>query len=454
MSKRSYLVLSCVALLLVATGCRSTPPQPDENLAEQTLQEAQSSAEEEGSSLAEGSRNDGEEQTPGHERSLDSETPREESEAPGEQVAPHVDARIEAAISRASDGDFPTARATLEGLISEPQGGFLAAYNLAVIEERHGEVGSAEERYLLSLERQPDFTPALTNLIRLYLRSGRVSDAESLANEYVQKRPRNHDHRAARLEVWIAQGRYEDVMEGGRDVLRRDVRHPEAMYYMAVANFRLGRLELAEAILGRAMQLSSNRGEFYLLRAMIALRSENIDLARVHLVRAIELSPDLVEARNHYGVLLLESGNFDRAAEQLENAIEQAPYFVDAWINLGNVYKARGEYSLAEATFKDAIDLDSENGDAHFNLGILYLEAPVPGYEDIPRYELAIESFRRYREVVGARIASAGPVASYISEASAAIEREEARQEQLRRAQMQGGGGSDPVPEEENDNDD
>lgn len=434
---------TCLLILVsLSAGCRSTPPQPDEPITEQSSDSTMEgdgkveaiTSEEVPNSSGDETGSYGDEQQAG-----DEQEDEQEDEDPGESVAPHVDARIQAAVSRARDGDLITARNTLTDLRSEPQGGYLAAYNLAVLQDRHGEVDDAIENYREALRRQPDFAPALTNLIRLYLRLGQTDAALALANEYVQLRPENNDHRAARLEVWNAQGRYEDTIEGGRDVLRRDVRHPEAMYHMATANFRLGRHELAAAIMGRALQLTPDRGEFYFLLALIAQKDEQFDLVRVHLRRAIELNPDLAEARNHYGVLLLESGNLDRAAEHLLRVVEQSPYFVEAWINLGNVYKAKGEYSLAEATFKDAVDIAPTEGDALFNLGILYLEAPVPGYEDIPRYETAIDAFQRYREIVGTREASTGPVEDYISEAADLIEREEARQEQLRRAQIQDG---------------
>lgn len=353
-----------------------------------------------------------------------------------ESVAPHVDARIQAALSRLDADDREAARQTLLGLVDEPEGGFLAIYNLGVLHDRYGEGPEAARRYIETLRRQPDFTPALTNLLRLYIRAGEISEARTLADRYVTARPENLDHQAARLEVWAAEGRFEDVIAGARDILRRDISQVEAMYQMAIARFELGQLELAEAIMQRALQLSPERAEFYFLLALSALAQDNDAGARANLRRAIELQPHFPEARNHYGVLLHESGNHDRAIEQFEAAVNDAPAYVEATINLGNAYKAIGKYDLAEAAFQDALDVDERSAAAHFNLGILYLEAPVPGYEDIPKLEKAVESFSAYRQIVGSSQASQGPVAAYINEANTAIEREQARQEMLRRAQM------------------
>lgn len=412
-------------------ACRTTsPPIEEQSLVETSAQDVTSERE----PASEAPRARGQAAPP----SVDElEEPGEGSEQVEiERVAPHVDARIQAALSRLDAGDREAARQTLLGLVDEPEGGFLAIYNLGVLHDRYGEGPDAARRYIETLRRQPDFTPALTNLLRLYIRAGELDEAQALAERYVRARPENLDHQATRLEVWLAEGRYEDVVAGSREILRRDISHVDAMYQMAIARFELGQLELAEAILQRALQLSPDRGEFYFLLALSALAQDNDSAARANLRRAIELQPHFPEARNHYGILLHESGNHERAIEQFEAAVTDAPAYVEATINLGNAYKAIGKYDLAEAAFQDAIDVNERSAEAHFNLGILYLEAPVPGYDDIPRFEKALEAFNTYRQIVGTRDSSEGPVVAYINEANAAIEREQTRQEMLRRAQM------------------
>ena len=447
--------LMLVAGLMVAVACSSTPPPPDE---ETTVAEEPDDAEAVEAPAEADEPDEPREPAVVQEFDVDDDIDDVEidtgdvegEEDEGEQVASHVDARIESALSSADDGDIEDAIDDLQDLLDEPEGGYLAAYNLGVILDRRGDVGQALQYYVTALQRQPNFSPALTNLIRLYLRAGAYSDAEEVARQFMELRPDNLDHQAAHLEVWLAQGRYEDAVQGARDILRHDVAHVEAMLQMATAKYRLRRYELAEAILERAIQLSPERAEIYYLLGQVALAQDNADGARANFRQAIDLQPRFPEARNNYAVMLHDSGNFQRAIGHLEESLRDAPHDAEAHVNLGNSRKALGHYADAEASYKTALNIDASHGDALFNLGILYLEADVPGYEVIERYEEAIQAFQDYREAVGQQVASEGPVANYINQAIAAIEDEEDRQEALRQAQMETEGSqSDDEDEDE-----
>ena len=433
-------ILVVLAAMLVMTACSSTPPEPDEpDVAEQPEAPAEEPEETPERAPRPDPRSDAEAYAELEAAEIEA---AETDDEMGEQVASHVAARVESAVEAADDGDYEEAIDALNDLIDEPEGGFLAAYNLGVIRDRRGELGAALSLYVEALQRQPDFTPALTNLIRLYIRAGELSEADAVARQFIEIRPDNLDHRASHLEVWLAQGRYEDVVQGARDLLRQDVAHVEAMLRMATAKYRLRRYELAEAILERALQLSPDRADIYYLLGQVSWAQQNEDAARANFRQAIELQPRFPEARNNYALLLYEAGNYQRAINHLETSLDDSPNDAQVHVNLGNALKALGEYTEAERSYQRALMVDDGLGAAHFNLGILYLEADVAGYETIERYELAIESFQGYRDAVGQREASESPVATYINQALAAIEDEEERLEALRRAQMEHDGDS------------
>src|SRR5690606_38207239 len=96
-----------------------------------------------------------------------------ESPATGE-ISSHVNAKIRGAIDNADNGRVDAAINTLTELADEPNGGFLAAFNLGVLYERRGEYDVAARRYLQSLQKYPDFSPALVNLARIYIRQNRA----------------------------------------------------------------------------------------------------------------------------------------------------------------------------------------------------------------------------------------------------------------------------------------
>ena len=433
-----------LALVLAAAGCTTTPPTEDEPPVEEPEPDEEDVDDEP----------DDEDDVDDEEIDVDDEEDEpdivRDPEEADEQLASHVDARIESAIDSAEDGDIDDAIAELEDLIAEPEGGFMASYNAGVLRDRRGEYDEAADLYEAALQRQPDFTPALQNLIRLYVRAERIDDANEIAGQYIEYRPDNLDHQAAHLDVWLEQGRYEDTVEQARDILRRDVQHVDAMLQMATAKYRLERWELAEAIMERALQLAPERAESFYLLGQIKLGQDERDAARANFQQALELDPYFAEARNNLAIMRHEAGNFDSAFEHLQKVVDHAPHYVEAWVNLGNTQKAMGDYGDAEQSYQEALAIDDRFAEGLYNLGLLYLEAPVPDTDDIPRWEQAIDVFNEFRDAVGQREASQTPVSTYISDASSKIENERERQDALREAQM----GSEPDEEDVEELDD
>lgn len=354
-----------------------------------------------------------------------------------------VNRKVQRALKQASDGNLDGAADKLQSLVDEPDGGFLAAYNLGVVRESQGNSAKAAEAYSKALANNPDFTPALVNLVRLYIRQGDNTSAKRIADKYTSARPQNLGHRVTLLEVGLAQKRYEDVIREAKELLRREERNVDAMLAMAEANYRLGRYELSKAILTRAVEITPDRGEIYYKVGMVEIKREDDDAAKANFEKAIEVQPRYPEARNNLGVLYHKARDYDGAIEQFEQAIAVWPGFKQAFLNKGNAHKGKGEFTEAEQAFKRAIKLDEAYLDAHFNLAILYLESEVPGIEKIPRLQKAIDTLNDYKSAAKGRLPKSDPADAYIAEARKAIEEEKARQELMRQSQMGADDGSD-----------
>lgn len=352
------------------------------------------------------------------------------------QVDAGVDSQILAALSKAKGGDLASAEAELRALADKPGGGFLASYNLGLVHEAQGAYDKAAQAYTKSLSLEPDFSPALINLSRLYVRQGRVSDAKKIAERYINNRPRNLDHRVALFEVMLAQKRYEDVALQARELLRKDEQNVDAMMALANANYRLGRYELSRAILERAAKLAPERGDIFYRYALVELKLDNKVGARSNFEQAISNQANFPEAHNNLGVLYHEARDYENAIASFEAAVRFWPDFKEAYLNLGNAHKGKGQFRDAEVAFRKAIEIDSDFGDAHFNLALLYLESDVPGMDALQRYQKAIDTLNTYKSVARGRLGKADPADKYIAEAKNAIEEEKARQELLRESQM------------------
>lgn len=351
------------------------------------------------------------------------------------KVEAGVAAMISDAVAAAEKGDLTGAASELESLIDDPTGGFLAAYNLGVVNERQGAYEKAAKRYFQSLQLNADFSPALINLARLYLRQNRPSDAERLVQKFSDQRPDNLGHRAAALEVLLFKGAYEDVINKAKDILRKDERNVDAMYALAQANFALGRFELARSVIERAVDLTDQRADLYNLYGSIELKLNNKAGAIANYRKAVEIRPQYPEARNNLGVLYHDARDYESAAAQFEEAIRVFPDFKEAFLNLGNSYKGLKRYKDAELAFKRAIEIDPNFGDGQFNLAILYLDSDVPGMEPIARLQKSIDLFNQYKSIAKQR-AKDDPADKYIEEARKTIEVEKQKAEMMRESQM------------------
>lgn len=344
---------------------------------------------------------------------------------------------LDQALQAARQGNRDRAVERLQNLVGDANGGFLAAFNLGVIYEGEADYAQAARRYSQALGKNPDFSPALLNLVRIYLRLGQVQDAAKIAEKYAELRPDNMSHRGVTLEITLHQGKYEEVIQKAKQVLRRDETNVAAMLVMAQANMQLGRHELAEAILQRVRELNPNLSEVYFKYAQIRAGRDEITEAITLYERAIELRPNYPEAHNNLGVLFQQAGDYRAAADQFSAAIAASPDFKQAYLNLGNAQKGLGEFSAAEASFKKALKLDPRYDKALFNLGVLFLDSEVPGSDKIGRLNISLDYFGQYKNVLASAATKDDPADKYIQEARKAIEAEKAREQMMRQAQMQ-----------------
>jgi tetratricopeptide (TPR) repeat protein len=425
--------LACILCVALAGGCSSTPQEPDdEEPAEQTVGKPDTD-DEPAESTAEADTAD----QPDSAADAGPVKVEEGDDVEDEEVAIGDDFRrkLASALDSASGGDRDAAVDSLQKLVDEPGAGFLAAFNLGVLYENEGDYQNAARRYSQALQKNPDFSPALLNLARLYIRLDQPSDARKLTQRYTEARPENMDHRAIALQVELHEGKYEEVIRKAKQILRRDETNAEAMIIMAEANIQLDRTELAEAILERARKLQPERAEIYFKYSKIRSRQERIADAIALLERALKHRPDFPEAHNNLGVLLHDAGNYDDAVAQLRAALASFPDYKQAYLNLGNALKAQRKFREAEQAFKDALEIDARYADALFNLGVLYLDTELEGIDKIARLNKSIEYFESYKQAATKRLPKDNLADKYIDEARKTIEVEKQREEMMRQAQ-------------------
>lgn len=146
----------------------------------------------------------------------------------------------------------------------------IAGYNtLAVIYLRRGLDQSAERVLRLALQRDPDNTRLLGNLVNLLQQQGRAAEHGVLAQRLRSLEP-VAPYRDFHLgQAALNEGRFVDALALFGQELARAPEQPDSHFGLARAYLALGRVELARRHLLQARELSSSRGEAALYTAKL-----------------------------------------------------------------------------------------------------------------------------------------------------------------------------------------
>ncbi|MDX9722690.1 MAG: tetratricopeptide repeat protein [Myxococcota bacterium] len=350
---------------------------------------------------------------------------------------------IEAALEQAREGRNDEAIAALEAVLASDKQAFLAAFNLGVLLDQSGQSQRARAMYERSLEIEPEFGPALVNLVRQELREGK--SALSTAERYIAQRPENLELQYAKVEALIGMRAYSDAVSLCQTLMRQDEANTRLRYYMALSHYLAGRERLAEFILVQTLEINPDDAEARYLLGQVYLSLELRPKAREQVGLAVSLKPDYPEAQNAMGLFYFETREFEEAEAAFRTALRYAPSFKEAMLNLGNTLKAQLRGDEAEKAYLEALKAEEGWADAHFSLGMLYLADVIPlsGISGMPRLEKAKAEFELARDTQDE--AEREEVAEFLAKTEKAIG---ILQAEIELQQMEQGG-TDPFAEED-----
>jgi tetratricopeptide (TPR) repeat protein len=110
---------------------------------------------------------------------------------------------------------------------------------------------------------------------------------------------------------------------------------PPAFYEFGTILYSQQRLDEAETVLKRGLEVAPTRAELSLLLGGIYLRRCDWDNAKVAFARALVNQPGNPVALHGFGAALLEQGEFVRAAERFRQALAKDPTDFQSWLSLG-----------------------------------------------------------------------------------------------------------------------
>ncbi len=406
-----------LALAALLAACASTPQKPDQPTATNAPAPAPAAAPEA------------------------SEAPAPEPAAPRVEAPPQptLDVRSQGtfddAVRHARDGDCAHAISLFEAVLENKPGLAWAAYNLGLCYEQTGQSDRAIEAYRRALQAMPEaelVEAASDNLVRIYLRSGRSSAAESALRALLSSNPKVLGLHNALAEVLEAEERYDAAAEEAKLVLKGDERNVAAMLRLASIYYHQKRFELSRMITDNAKQIDDSSPVVYNTLAFLDLADKNQTLAIEDFKRAAELREDLPEVQNNLGALLVASQDYPEAIQHLQLAVRYAPSSAETHVNLGNAYRGNKQNELAQQEYDKALQLEPTLKDAYFDLGVLFLDGSLSGVAPVDRLNQAIDYFQKFRQAGG----EDAKVDQYIKDAQKAIGQEKRHEELERRNKL------------------
>jgi tetratricopeptide (TPR) repeat protein len=190
------------------------------------------------------------------------------------------------------------------------------------------------------------------------------------------------------------EGNLEEAERLYQDILKAEPKNPDANHNLGALNVSLKKIDIGLSFLKTALDLDSNREQFWVSYIAILIDSGRFEEAQKNLKIAKEKGFKnekfvTLEAYTyfHSGNSLKGMGRLEEAEASYRQAIFIKSDYIEAHNNLGNTLKKIGKTEEALASFRQAIAINPELSEAHNNLGTVL--------QEIGKTEEALASYRQ-----------------------------------------------------------
>ncbi len=153
------------------------------------------------------------------------------------------------------------------------------------------------------------------------------------------------------------------------------------------------RLELAQLVLAKALELDAKDPAVFNALAILAMRQGKAQDAFDDFDHAVSLDASYIDARFNKASVLLDAGDYQRAKVELAAIVEKRPDDYAAQVSLGVADRGLKDFPEAkrvwERVIKDAPQRSNSRADALFDLALLeidFMNDPTSGKLTLDRY--------------------------------------------------------------------
>jgi len=291
-----------------------------------------------------------------------------------------------------------TAKARLKAALEIDPKLWEAWHDLGTIAYKEGDDEGAIDALTKALTINKGHTPTVLARAEAHRRAGHKKDAradyEAALRGTEDDDPNRHEAAARLASLLRDTGDFDDAVAVLRDTVRLAGGANAKIYTeLGLIYLQQKRLELAELVLAKALELDAKDPAVYNALALLALRQGKAQEAFERFDHAASLDGNYIDARFNKAAVLLDAGDYARAKVELTAIVEKRPEDYAAQVALGVAHRGLKEHKDArkvwEAVISDAPKRSTARADAMYNIALLkldFLEDAAGGKADLERY--------------------------------------------------------------------
>lgn len=290
-----------------------------------------------------------------------------------------------------------TARGRLQAAVKQDPTLWEAWFNLGAIAWRQGDDDEAAASFSRALDVNPGHTASLMARAEAYRRSGRKNQArtdyQAAIKAMAQDDPNRTDTATRLASLLRDDGAFDDAVGVLRDAARATGISAKVYTELGLIYLAQQRLELAQLVLAKAVQLDAKDPTVYNALALLAARQGKAQESFQLFDQAATMDRNYIDARFNKAAVLLDAGDYGRAKAELTAIVESKPDDYAAHVALGVAQRGLREFPEAKRTWdrvvSEAGKRSGARADALWNLATLkldFLEDTAGGKADLERY--------------------------------------------------------------------
>ncbi len=270
-------------------------------------------------------------------------------------------------------GDLSSATAILEEAICRESGNADLHFALSNI-LKNTNTARAIENAGLACDLDPTRGDHHIRLADLYIRSGRLNEAESVLMRAIAAMPEHPELRISLARVLEQRGDISGAISAIREVLALGLGDAWLWSHLGGLLLEVGAMEEALEALVHSDSLEANNAFTQYRLGRLHETRRDLTAAVPFFRRAAELAGRQGWIWSHLGSILLETGDLDSAKVALDRALESDPH---GWLNLyrvGRLLELQGDIEASIRTVRTAIELKPDQAWMWSHLGHLLMQ--------------------------------------------------------------------------------